>query len=68
MNRKKIIVRTSVVGIIVNIFLSGFKAFVGLVSHSITDFLYQAQNLHHRCPDCLFYSEQEVLKKKDAWD
>ena len=45
MNREKIIVRTSVVGIIVNIFLSGFKAFVGLVSHSIAITLDAVNNL-----------------------
>ena len=45
MNRKKIIVRTSIVGIIVNIFLSGFKAFVGLVSNSIAITLDAVNNL-----------------------
>ena len=45
MNREKIIVKTSVVGIIVNIFLSGFKAFVGLVSHSIAITLDAVNNL-----------------------
>ena len=45
MNREKIIVRTSIVGIIVNIFLSGFKAFVGLVSNSIAITLDAVNNL-----------------------
>jgi cation diffusion facilitator family transporter len=45
MNREKIIVRTSIVGIIVNIFLSGFKAFVGVVSHSIAITLDAVNNL-----------------------
>jgi len=34
-NREKIIVKTSVVGIITNVVLSAFKAVVGLLSHSI---------------------------------
>ena len=45
MTREKIIVRTSIVGIIVNIFLSGFKAFVGLVSNSIAITLDAVNNL-----------------------
>ena len=45
MDREKIIVRTSIVGIIVNIFLSGFKAFVGLVSNSIAITLDAVNNL-----------------------
>lgn len=45
MNREKIIVKTSIVGIIVNIFLSGFKAFVGLVSNSIAITLDAVNNL-----------------------
>ena len=33
--RDKIIIRTSVIGILANVFLSAFKAVVGLLSHSI---------------------------------
>ena len=44
-NREKIIVRTSVVGIAVNILLSAFKAFVGLASHSIAVVLDAVNNL-----------------------
>ncbi|MBR1528184.1 MAG: cation transporter [Oscillospiraceae bacterium] len=33
--RDKIIIRTSIIGIIANIFLAGFKAVIGVLSHSI---------------------------------
>ncbi|MBO4858061.1 MAG: cation transporter [Treponema sp.] len=45
MNREKIIVKTSIVGIVVNLFLSGFKAFVGIVSNSIAITLDAVNNL-----------------------
>ena len=45
MDREKIIVRTSIVGIIVNLLLSGFKAFIGLVSNSIAITLDAVNNL-----------------------
>ena len=45
LNREKIIVKTSIVGIIVNLFLSGFKAFVGFVSNSIAITLDAVNNL-----------------------
>ena len=32
-NREKVIVKTSIIGIVTNLFLVGFKAFVGLVSN-----------------------------------
>ncbi|MBP5208303.1 MAG: cation transporter [Clostridia bacterium] len=44
-NREKAIVKTSVVGIVTNIFLVGFKAFVGLVSNSIAVILDAVNNL-----------------------
>lgn len=34
-NRNQVIVRASVVGIITNLLLAGFKAFVGMMSHSV---------------------------------
>ena len=40
MNRDKVIVRTSIIGIIANVFLAAFKAAVGLISHSIAVTLY----------------------------
>ncbi|MBR7091961.1 MAG: cation transporter [Clostridia bacterium] len=44
-NREKTIVRTSVIGIVTNILLVGFKAFVGLVSNSIAVILDAVNNL-----------------------
>lgn len=44
-NREKAIVRTSIIGIITNILLVGFKAFVGLVSNSIAVILDAVNNL-----------------------
>ena len=45
MNRERIIVRTSIVGIVVNIFLSGFKAVIGVISNSIAITLDAVNNL-----------------------
>lgn len=45
MERQKIIVRTSVVGILANLFLAGFKAAVGLISNSISVVLDAVNNL-----------------------
>ncbi len=44
-NREKAIVKTSVVGIVTNVLLVGFKAFVGLVSNSIAVILDAVNNL-----------------------
>ena len=45
MNREKVIVRTSVLGILANLFLAGFKAAVGLLSNSIAVVLDAVNNL-----------------------
>ncbi len=45
MDRQKIIVRTGVVGIVVNLLLSGFKAVVGLAANSISIVLDAVNNL-----------------------
>ncbi len=45
MNREKVIVRTSVIGILANVFLAGFKAAVGLLSNSISVVLDAVNNL-----------------------
>lgn len=45
MNREKVIVRTSVIGILANIFLAAFKAAVGLFSNSISVVLDAVNNL-----------------------
>ena len=44
-NRDQVIVRTSVIGIIANVFLAGFKAVVGLISNSIAVTLDAVNNL-----------------------
>lgn len=45
MQRDQIIVRTSIIGILANLFLAGFKAFVGFVSGSIAIVLDAVNNL-----------------------
>ena len=45
MDRQKIIVRTSIIGILANVFLAGFKAAVGLLSNSISVVLDAVNNL-----------------------
>ena len=42
-DREKVIVKTSMIGIITNIFLAGFKASIGILSNSIAD------SYRHRC-------------------
>ena len=44
-NRDKIIIRTSIIGILVNILLAAFKAAVGLLSHSISVVMDAVNNL-----------------------
>ncbi|MBR1486921.1 MAG: cation transporter, partial [Synergistaceae bacterium] len=44
-DRSKIIVKTSVIGIITNVFLAGFKAFIGILSNSIAIVLDAVNNL-----------------------
>ena len=44
-SRDQVIVRTSVIGIIANLFLAGFKAAVGLITHSIAVTLDAVNNL-----------------------
>ena len=45
MDRQKTIVRTSIIGILANVFLAGFKAAVGLLSNSISIVLDAINNL-----------------------
>ncbi len=44
-NREKIIIRTSIIGILVNVLLAGFKAFVGILSHSVAVTMDAVNNL-----------------------
>ena len=45
MSREKTIIKTSIIGILANVFLAAFKAAVGLVSHSIAIVLDAVNNL-----------------------
>ena len=45
MDRQKVIVRTSIIGILANLFLAGFKAAVGLIANSISVVLDAVNNL-----------------------
>ena len=45
MNRDNIIIRTSVIGILTNVFLAAFKAVIGVASHSIAVILDAVNNL-----------------------
>ncbi|MBQ7257072.1 MAG: cation transporter [Abditibacteriota bacterium] len=45
MSREKVIVRTSIIGIIANVFLAGFKAVVGLMTNSIAIVLDAVNNI-----------------------
>lgn len=44
-SREKTIIRTSIIGIIANVFLAGFKAVVGLLTHSIAIVLDAVNNI-----------------------
>ena len=44
-NRDQIIIRTSITGIIANVFLAAFKAFVGMASHSVAVVMDAVNNL-----------------------
>jgi len=43
--RDKVIIRTSILGILTNVFLAGFKAFIGILSNSIAVILDAVNNL-----------------------
>jgi len=45
MNRDKVIIKTSIIGILTNVLLAAFKAFVGIVSNSIAVILDAVNNL-----------------------
>jgi divalent metal cation (Fe/Co/Zn/Cd) transporter len=44
-NREKAIVKTSIIGIVTNVFLAGFKAVIGIISNSIAITLDAVNNL-----------------------
>ena len=64
LNREKIIVRTSVVGIVVNLLLAAFKAGVGLVSNSIAVVLDAVNNLSDALSSIITIIGAKVAGKK----
>ncbi len=44
-SRNRLIIRTSIIGILANVFLAGFKAVVGLITHSIAIIMDAVNNL-----------------------
>ena len=44
-SREKTIIRTSIIGIVANVFLAAFKAVIGLMSHSIAIVLDAVNNI-----------------------
>ena len=65
-DREKIIVRTSVIGIITNVFLAAFKAAVGLISHSIAVILDAVNNLSDALSSVITIIGAKLGAKKPA--
>ena len=63
-NREKIIVKTSVVGIVVNLMLAAFKAAVGLLSNSIAVVLDAVNNLSDALSSIITIIGAKVAGKK----
>ena len=67
-NRQKIIVKTSVIGIVVNILLAAFKAAVGLLSHSIAVVLDAVNNLSDALSSVITIGGAKLAGKKPDRD
>ena len=63
-NRDQVIIRTSIIGIIANIFLAGFKAVVGLVSNSIAVTLDAVNNLSDALSSVITIIGTKLASKK----
>ena len=63
-NRDQVIIRTSVIGIIANVFLAAFKAVVGLVSHSIAVTLDAVNNLSDALSSVITIAGTKLASKK----
>ena len=63
-SREKIIVRTSVVGIVVNLMLAAFKAAVGILSNSIAVVLDAVNNLSDALSSIITIIGAKVAGKK----
>ncbi len=64
MNRDKIIVRTSIIGILANAFLAAFKAFVGVVTGSIAVTLDAVNNLSDALSSVITIFGTKLASKK----
>lgn len=63
-NRDKTIIKTSIIGIIVNLFLSSFKAVVGMLSHSIAIILDAVNNLSDALSSVITIVGTKLASKK----
>lgn len=64
MNRDGIIIRTSIIGIVTNIFLVAFKMFVGLISNSIAIILDAVNNLSDAMSSIITIVGTKLANKK----
>ena len=62
--REKIIVRTSIIGIIANVFLAGFKAVIGVISNSIAVTLDAVNNLSNALSSVITIIGAKLANKK----
>ena len=62
--RDKVIIRTSIIGIIANLFLAGFKAGVGLISNSIAVILDAVNNLSDALSSVITIAGTKLAGKK----
>ena len=62
--REKIIVRTSIIGIIANVFLAGFKAVIGVISNSIAVTLDAVNNLSDALSSVITIIGAKLANKK----
>ena len=64
MNRDKLIVRTSIIGIVANLFLAAFKAMVGILSNSIAVTLDAVNNLSDALSSVITIIGTKIAGKK----
>ncbi len=63
-DREKTIVRTSIIGIIANVFLAGFKAVIGVISNSIAVTLDAVNNLSDALSSVITIIGAKLANKK----
>ena len=63
-NRERTIIKTSIIGIIANVFLAAFKAVVGLLSHSIAIILDSVNNLSEAGSSLITIIGTKLAKKQ----